>query len=228
MNGMIPQPVPKSQTKSFRLGEAKFANKKASVPNLCSGVTPVSYTHLDVYKRQRWFYMMVLMMSLATVIVLENKKMDISFGIKTTFIITCLFAIIGIIPTTEDGKTTYFSAPGCPTMFWINVLIAILCIVIAAFILQKYRKSKTRLYRSSLIALCAIIVVNGVVQVSWGKMQNVDYVYRNVVDRGLNAEFQLDDSEFYRIDVYDGMDNWPMYWLSLIHIYNITCSLRLF
>ncbi len=160
----------------------------------------------------RWFYMMVLMMSLATVIVLENKKMDISFGIKTTFIITCLFAIIGIIPTTEDGKTTYFSAPGYPTMFWINVLIAILCIVIAAFILQKYRKSKTRLYRSSLIALCAIIVVNGVVQVSWGKMQNVDYVYRNVVDRGLNAEFQLDDSEFYRIDVYDGMDNWPMYW----------------
>ena len=94
----------------------------------------------------------------------------------------------------------------------INVLIAILCIVIAAFILQKYRKTKTRLYRSSLIALCTIIVVNGVVQVSWGKMQNVDYVYRNVVDRGLNAEFQLDDSEFYRIDVYDGMDNWPMYW----------------
>lgn len=160
----------------------------------------------------RWFYMLTLMMALATVHSLENRKMDMSSGIKFTFFVTLAFAVIGLLPKIKDGEYVFFDLPSYPSLFWISVLIALGCIALTVLLLKRFRSSRRVFYRCTLVALCGVIFVYSLVEITFGKMQNVNYYYTNIVDRGLEAEFELDDSEFFRIDVYDGMDNWPMYW----------------
>lgn len=160
----------------------------------------------------RWFYMLTLMMALATVLALENRKMDMKFGIKATFFITLAFAVIGILPKIKEGEYHFFDLPAYPALFWGSVFIALACLALTALLLKRCRRSRRIFYRCTLVTLCGVIFVYSVVEITFGKFQNSTYYYTNIVDRGLKAEFELDESEFFRIDVYDGMDNWPMYW----------------
>ncbi|MDE5852656.1 MAG: YfhO family protein, partial [Oscillospiraceae bacterium] len=61
---------------------------------------------------------------------------------------------------------------------------------------------------------CIFIVIYSSAQIIWGKSCAGSNYYENIVEKGLNAEFNLDDNEFYRVDVYDknSTDNWPMFW----------------
>ncbi len=162
----------------------------------------------------RWFFMLTLMMSLATCIAFENKNIDLSFGIKFNFIVIICFTLIGVLPQKIDNDIVFGTMPEYPQMFWINICIALLGVCIIFFLYSNIKKGPKQFYKSSILIFCIFIVIYSSAQIIWGKSCAGPNYYENIVEKGLNAEFNLDDTEFYRIDIYDNnsTDNWSMFW----------------
>ncbi len=169
----------------------------------------------------RWFYMPILIMAMMTAITLDEKESSLGFGIAWTSVITAGFALIGILPSLQklekgaDGtpateKVVWGAMPSVSYKFWINVLIAVVCILGTIYILLN-RKNK-HFWKQCIVAVCLASFVCTGSMLLYGRGHGP---YRNqIVDKGLEARgnFTLDESEFFRIDVYEGMDNYPMYW----------------
>lgn len=162
----------------------------------------------------RWFYILTLMTALATAISLERKNIDISYGIKLNLIIVGCFALIGILPKKEDDAILFFQMPEHLIIFWINVLLTISGIIITYMLTKKSKKGTKQFYRNSILTLCAFIFIYSTAQITWGKCYGGLDAYENIVEKGLNTRFDLDNTDFYRIDLYgeDNTDNWPMFW----------------
>lgn len=162
----------------------------------------------------RWFYILTLFLSLATVISLEDKKLDLKYGIKINFIIILVFSLIGILPKKDGDDIVWFNMPNYPFMFWINILFALLGITIVYIIISKHYKTLKLFYKSSIIVICIFCIFYSSAQIGWCKFISSNNSYNEIVDKGINANFDLKDDNFYRIDIYnkDYTDNWAMFW----------------
>ncbi len=160
----------------------------------------------------RWFYMPILIMALASVLAIESRKVDFKYPIKITISIVAAFSMIGIIPSMIDGKLTFGNLPSDKLKFWISVFISIVCIILTYILMKNMRKKPTIFIKNAIYCVCLISVVYSIVFIISGK--DISYSYEQVVDKGLNASknINLPEDKFYRIDVYNGMDNWPMFW----------------
>ncbi len=165
----------------------------------------------------RWYYMLILMMALATAQSLENPRIELSFGIKVSFFAILAFAVIGILPSKDsdnNNNIVFGQAPGYSAMFWISVAIALVGIGIFYLLYRRYFKDRNKLIKGVSICLSVFILACGCTEIAWCKINSSDYNADSVIARGLNAEFTLDESVWNRIDVYNEnyLDNWPMYW----------------
>lgn len=159
----------------------------------------------------RWFYMPILFMALATVKTFENKQSNIMFGLKWSAIIVAIFSVIGILPEMVEGELEWFTLPPYPSRFWLSVLTAVVGLL-AVFVLVKFFRKHKDFTKILTASVCVVSLLFSITFIATGKTHS--YTYKQVVDMGLNAEFDLPDSKtgMYRIDVYEGMDNYPMFW----------------
>ena len=90
----------------------------------------------------RWFYMLTLMMSLATVTALENPRADWKRAIKWTLGFTLGIALpIGLMVQTGangDGETVSIGLEAYPSRFWAYVAIALLSLLLLSFLMKDY------------------------------------------------------------------------------------------
>ena len=164
----------------------------------------------------RWFYMPVLMISLATVMLTEDKKVDFSSGWRFTTVITLAFAlVIGFFPQENDGTLTF----GLYTQsengmyiarFWITSLIAIICLPVQKLLFELLKSNRARFYKSAIISVCLISILYGHVFIALGRTHSYD-VKEIVIDSLIEGEVYLEDESEFRVDVYDGVDNTAMY-----------------
>ena len=159
----------------------------------------------------RWFYMLTLIMATVTVSSLEDSKVDFARGIKWTAIITAFFTfMVGLTPVTEEGETTY-GLEDYPDRFWLAVIIAFASLGIL-YLLYRYYKSHKHFGKAmiacSLVA-SAFMTFAFIVQ---GKLNSDDEDW--IIDVAINGseKINLPDDEFYRIDLYDSMDNTGLFW----------------
>ena len=164
----------------------------------------------------RWFYMLTLMLSLATVLALQDdRRSDWRRAIRWTLGITLGIALpIGLMPQkTSDGRTV-FGLEDYPTRFWPYVAIALLSLALLAALFRYYRADRARFLRACMGGAALVTVVYAAYFIALGKTQSDD-THRWIIPYSLNkgADIDLPDSgAFSRIDVYDGMDNQAMYW----------------
>ncbi len=162
----------------------------------------------------RWFFMLTLMTSLATALVIENEKMDMTFGVKVSAGFVLAFAMIGILPKKDGDSLVFFSLPNYPFMFWISVFLAFGGLMLTYFLFCR-NKSRTRaFYQTATLILCGFILIYGISEITFGKIVCESSYYHDIVDRGLNADFSIPEDGFYRVDVdqQKATDNWPMFW----------------
>lgn len=166
----------------------------------------------------RWFYMPVLMICLATVMLTEDKEVDWKHGFKWTTIITLVITlVIGLFPQkivdgnkekiilglyTQDDTTYAYR-------FWTACAIAILCLAIQLLLFYIIKKDRKKFYISAIACVCAVSVLYGQVFITTGKLHS--YGKEDVIDNLIQGEVELNDDSNYRIDVYDGIDNTGMY-----------------
>lgn len=170
----------------------------------------------------RWFYMPVLMMSLATVMALEDHKVEVTRSFKWVAAITvAITLIVGLFPEGADseGNITRFGlftadGEGSNTFmirFWVTSAIAIASLIVFRIILVFIKRNVKLFYRMSIICVCAFSLLYSFFFIASGKQHSYD-VDDVMIDRLLEADVELPgNSDRYRIDVYDGVDNTGMY-----------------
>ena len=164
----------------------------------------------------RWFYMPILIMALATAIYIDQKGMDLRFGIAITTFFTVVFASIGILPSYKKnengvgGELLFGDLPAYTERFWIIVTISFVALVILA-ILFRLRRSKNIL---RYVTVFTLIFAFGSMftMMFFGRMNGPET--KVVLDNGINQTFDLEEEEnqFFRVDSYTGFNNYNMYW----------------
>ena len=206
----------------FKLREKSWQKRLLAICALCALVpilNSVFYAFNTSYYA-RWFYMPILIIALATVMLVEDKKVDFSYGLKWTTVITLAFVlVIGFFPQTitengeekiifglytQDNENTYM------IRFWIASLIAIICLPIQKLLFDARKKNHTAFYKGAIACVCVISIVYGNVFIASGRFHSYD-VKSVVIDSLIEGEVDLHDDSEYRIDVYDGVDNTGMY-----------------
>ncbi len=165
----------------------------------------------------RWYYMLTLMMALATVMSLENERVDWKRSITWTFAITAaIAAVIGFMPAkdTVDGEEIWsMGLEEYPTRFWSYVAISLLCLGLVVYLFQFRGRSRQAFKRGTMWLLSSVSVVYSIFFISIGKTQS-DYTWDHLIPYALNggAAVDLPDLQTCRSDFYESMDNAAMFW----------------
>jgi len=165
----------------------------------------------------RWYYMLTLMMSLATVMALENERTDWKRSITWTLVITlAITAVVGFMPKSEtvDGEKQWsVGLEQYPTRFWTYVAIAVISLAALIYVFAFCRRSRRAFYRALTGALAVIAVFYSIFFIALGKTQS-DYTWDHLIPYSLNGgkEVDLPDLQECRSDFYESTDNAAMFW----------------
>lgn len=180
---------------------------------LVPGLNAVFVLFNDAYYA-RWFYMPVLMLALATAVALESPDIDFSKGLRWTTGITLAFvAAIGLIPNFDSNKK--FKGIGLeayPSRFWVYTAIVLAGLIAVMLLIRRYGKDSVNFINAATVTLIFIVCIYGNYFVATGKTYGWDgRWFKSVMVNGA-SKIHLDQSGFYRIDTYDGIDNEGMFW----------------
>ena len=187
----------------------------------------------------RWYYMPILVMAMMTAISLEDETIPLKSGIKWCGAAIAAFTVIGVLPkyvekvipaVSEGGsgvsgtsmdssisETTtsvleFGTLPADNIKFWVNVLIAIGCLL--ALIYLYLGRKKPGFFRRTIVMLCCAIFICTGSMMLFGRVLGPST--NRITEMALEAtEWDLDpldEGEWYRVDVYKGIDNNAMFW----------------
>ena len=165
----------------------------------------------------RWFYMLVLMMCLATLISLERESSDWRRAVHWVLGITLGIALpIGLMPQskTNNGTTTRtIGLEEYPTRFWAYVALALLGLLALCIVMKYWKRDKKIFQRRMFAGIAAISFLYSIYFISLGKTQSED-VRRQLIPYALNggADVSLPDLQNVRSEFSHAMDNQAMYW----------------
>lgn len=167
----------------------------------------------------RWYYMLTLMMALATVMSLEYRPVNWKRAITWSSVITCSIAlVIGLMPviTKDDAgeSSVNFGLMEYADRFWTYAAIALICIAMLVFLFQ-FCRSKLQFQRTASIFLCLVSVIYSMYFIALGKTQSL-YSYDHIIPYALNGGEDVNLPELrddnVRVDFYDSLDNSAMFW----------------
>lgn len=165
----------------------------------------------------RWFYMIVLMLVLATVRALESHESDWGRAVKWSAGITLAMTIlIGLMPnaeTDENGNEVWSLGVEEDTVrFWLYALIAILSILAFVLIYKKYGTHSRKFFITATASLCLISFVSTVYIV--GTATAYSSTTKAIDEHIINSrdKISIDDLEEVRSDFYECPDNIGMFW----------------
>ena len=170
----------------------------------------------------RWFYMLTLMMAAATMMAIENTRVDWKRAIKWTALITVgMGLVIGFVPTwiKEEGEivSVVFGLEKYPTRFWTYVAVALICLTLVAFLIAFYVRGSKAFYRAALICLSLVIPLYSIYFIAIGKAQSMD-PHEHIIPYALNGgkDVQITEGDLrddrVRVDFYESLDNSAMFW----------------
>lgn len=162
----------------------------------------------------RWYYMPILMICLATVISLEDHKIDLLRGRRWTTTITVVFVLaIGFTPRMENEKWKIGLFDNA-ARYAIVSCIAIACLILTNILIDRFRQEdEERFLKTTFAVTSAIILVCGMTFITIGKVMNTpkgEWIVEHAIEG--KDQLELPDDEFARSDFYDSMDNMGMYW----------------
>ena len=161
--------------------------------------------------------MLTLMMAMATVLALENDRVNWRRSITWCLVITTAISlVIGFMPTFEtvDGaETVSYGLEDYPTRFWSYVAIALVSLAAVVYLFCFCRKHKKLFYRSTLVALSLISVFYSIFFIALGKTQS-EYTWDHLIPYSLNGSKDVDlpGLQESRSDFYESLDNAGMFW----------------
>ena len=169
----------------------------------------------------RWFFMPVLMICLATVMGLEEKRADWKRAFRWTAGVTLLLLVIlAFFPAKYSGGQVtewgLFKKDSGGDHFYLIQFIVICAVALLSLAVLTYllylRKRRPKLFtRAAVLAVCAVSAGYGLFYVHMGKIPQSE-IKNDFIDRLIECELTLPgDSDEYRIDVFEGARNTGMF-----------------
>ena len=162
----------------------------------------------------RWFYMPILLMSLATIRALEQSALTTRYfrrALRWSAVAVGFYAVMcGLTPNFQEDKMR-FGMEAYPLMFWATVGIAVACLLLTAFLILWLRpKPHFRLCTTVGISLVSALFLLFYL----GNGRYVSDSRELVLDTAIpGAQYiTLPREPFARTDVYDESDNLAMFW----------------
>ncbi|MBQ4101324.1 MAG: YfhO family protein [Oscillospiraceae bacterium] len=188
---------------------------------------------MNGYYYCRWFFMPILMMSLATALSLEDPKVNFKRGVRISALLTGIMVLaVGFLPASGASAEVDPSLTGVSKVlaklkvvlteglglyedagrFFLSSAIALISLAMVWLLVTHLRKSKQFI---SLALVCTILVtcVTGISYILTCRTRsgNHDFVREDLVNSRL--ELPVDYKEnFYRVDFPDSFDNVGIYW----------------
>lgn len=183
----------------------------------------------------RWYYMPILIMAMMTANVLEDEEADMKSGLKVCTFFLIGFGLISLIPIHEDDTVKWFSFPKNPIYFYITLAVSVVCLIYAYHI-SGLKNSKKPFLKKAVVAtvtacyMCtAAIVYYGVSIGPYPKeyinnsFNAEEFNLTTPANPSAETEIVTDETEdieavpvsaneFYRIDVSEDYENFPMFW----------------
>lgn len=185
----------------------------AMVPGLNSLFVGLNHSYYT-----RWFYMLVLLLAVATVIALENTKVDFARGFRWTAVVTGVVILaVGFTPVLKDGVVEKIGLAKDVTLFWVYAAIAVLGLLLC-YLLISFARGHEAFTRVVIISLAGFSAIYTGLYLGMSKqtLENDNFIIDNGILGRQNLRMPADDA-FYRTDIYDSGDNLGMYW----HLPNI-------
>lgn len=171
----------------------------------------------------RWFYMIVLMLVLATVKSLENEETDWNRAIRWSVGITAGIAVlIGLMPNNTDGTENGEYILGVQASFdrfWIYVLLTMMSLLAFVLIYKKFCVNKKRFATMLLLGTCLTAMVSSFFVIAEGFISSntTETINEDIINK--RSSITIDDIDEVRSDFYECVDNTAMFW----QIQSINC-----
>lgn len=183
-----------------------------------------SFTMFNNNFYTRWFYMPELICCLATVYTLEHEELDLTLGLKTCAVSVAVIGSLAVlapfskeIVNSEGEKENILvlrmlldGDKAMSPAVWVMLFLATAFLVILWLVIRMRKKVSASVFLQRVTAVtifCSMILgyyVLGYGRVIGSKVGR----YNKMVD----AEFNIDDPEFYRIEGVDETNNVNMLW----------------
>lgn len=187
----------------------------------------------------RWFYMPILIMAMMTASTLEEQGMDMKHGLKICTYFLIAFGVISLLPTYEDDKVQWFSFADNTIYFYITLAVSVICLLYS-YRIAGLKNNKRPYIKHALIAtvtacfMCTATVVYFGVSIGPYPKEYINHTFKaeefdltipaepsaetEIVKNTDNAETEIteepviSDNNFWRVDVSEDYDNYPMFW----------------
>ena len=166
-------------------------------------------------KYVRWFFMLLLIMSLSSVTALEDPstKWKKAIGLNLAAIIT-IALIVGVTPkSTFDGEVNHvqIGLAGVTSKFWIYIAVAVFNLALCAMAVGLYRKNRTLFRKFGALITAGAIVVTMSSTFIFSKIsgeKDIDIVGMNMLNKG--DSITIDDIQDWRSDIVTVSNYTPM------------------
>lgn len=167
----------------------------------------------------RWFYMPELICCMATAYALEHEDFDINFGNKVCAGVVGVMSVLALLaPFTKKVKddagvetevlVPRFLAKMDATVY-VQIIIAAASIICLYFLIKTRKNSSKRFFEKTLTAsVIAGSMVLGYYFIGVGRLIGPEIGRYN---QTVSAEFEIDDSDFYRIEGVNETNNFNMF-----------------
>ncbi len=170
----------------------------------------------------RWYYMLVLMLTLATIRAFDTPKADWGRAVRWSVTITlAITLLIGLMPKvtyndTNGTETEEWSigVAGDTARFWIYALIALVCILGFVLIFKKYGFRTKAFYITTCISLCITILITSVYIIGMGTAYSstAKPIREHIINKRASIHIDDLDDDSVRCDFYECPDNTAMFW----------------
>lgn len=172
----------------------------------------------------RWFYMPELICCLATVYTLEHEELDLKLGMRTCAVCVAIMGTLAVLApfskkiTNSEGKedsilVLRMMLDGDKAMspaVWVMLFMATAFLVILWLVIRMRKKVSVNVFLKRVAAVtifCSLML--GYYFLGYGRIIGPKVGrYNKMVD----ARFNIDDPDFYRIEGVDETNNVNMFW----------------
>ena len=164
----------------------------------------------------RWFYMPVLLFTLATLRAVEEKGADWDRAIRWSAGLTAgMTALIGLMPNVaneDDTERFFLGVQADRARFWIHALFALAALLAFVLLFRKFGGSRKHFFFAAGTGVIGVVLLTSYFIVGTGVLGSG--TTENIKNDIINAReaIEIDDLESVRSDFYKATDNTAMFW----------------
>ncbi len=181
----------------------------------------------------RWYYMPILIMAMMTAQALDDREIRWKGGVSVCAVMLAFFSAVFFLPSrnNEEKVTEFFAFANIPAYFWVVMAVCILCLIGCCWLIRLRHEKRPFLQKAVILTAAACAVCTGTM-VYFGKSIGTDA--DSYIDNGIRGEenlsisYALDEDDYFRIDISENYDNYPMFWgLSSMRTFHSTVSVSI-